>query len=255
MNIFNETILDEKNNIVVHCDTRDKAKDLLEWAHSKGKHWGSGDSYLAKNCWSEYEKETCYSLSTGYYGTRGCYDGMVIMPYEDVLVKPVDKKAFTKVTFKYVNRFKGEDQTDMNREGIDRSIDSHMNNFGVNPYIYDYERYLGLTEWDTKESKDVQGLVNRLENCFRDLHPNSYMMQRLGEFSPQRYSIYTVKVDSGKAMYFLNLEDFMNCFDFEFCENDDYGHVHLQVEKALMQNSFDMRNEGYRSGYGGYNGM
>ena len=73
---------------VVHCDTYEKAINLLKWADSIGLKWCDSDSYL-NNAWGTYKEETCYYFYKGMYYYRNYYNmyGYKIHKYEDVIVK------------------------------------------------------------------------------------------------------------------------------------------------------------------------
>lgn len=74
-----------KNNIAIHCDTREKAKTLLRAFNKMGKKWCDDDSYLKCNIYNFYRKRTCYN-NTGEYCSYDWYEslGYKIYEYEDV---------------------------------------------------------------------------------------------------------------------------------------------------------------------------
>ncbi len=55
-----------QENTVVHCDTEEKAKDLLEWADACGLRWLSGKDYSVLN-YQDHSEETCYYLNNGEF--------------------------------------------------------------------------------------------------------------------------------------------------------------------------------------------
>lgn len=63
---------------VVHCPTRELARNVLQIAASKGYEWRNGVSYLEEDNWDIYGKNTAYSLKGGIVGDlyseskRGC---------------------------------------------------------------------------------------------------------------------------------------------------------------------------------------
>ena len=77
-------------NTFVHCDTEEKAINLLKWADSIGETWcsGTGQSYLKYNNWFVHEGETCYNLYIGIYDHYGnCKEkNYKILKYEDVFI-------------------------------------------------------------------------------------------------------------------------------------------------------------------------
>jgi hypothetical protein len=84
---FKEKVL--SGGVVVRCDTEEKARIFLEWAHFKGKTWYNGVSYKHGLCYGTYENKTCYCLSVGRFssyehGFTG--SGHEHMSYEDALL-------------------------------------------------------------------------------------------------------------------------------------------------------------------------
>lgn len=61
-----------KEIVVIHCNTEEKAKQLLEAFNRLGKEWNNGDSYLEVTNWSMAEKETCYD-NKGLYSSYKIY--------------------------------------------------------------------------------------------------------------------------------------------------------------------------------------
>jgi len=64
----------------VHCDTEEKAKELLTLAHSFGWTWPSGESLIEDTNWCIRKKHTCYSFDNNktvgyarldYYKSKG----------------------------------------------------------------------------------------------------------------------------------------------------------------------------------------
>ena len=47
--------------IAIHCNTEEKANNLLKWAHSKGLTWRSGISYLDENCYDMHKLYHCFT--------------------------------------------------------------------------------------------------------------------------------------------------------------------------------------------------
>ena len=73
---------------VVHCDTKEKALELLAWADSKGLEWFTGKRYSVVDRWDAYTHNTCYCLFLGEYSDVSYYqgEGYTILKYEDVLL-------------------------------------------------------------------------------------------------------------------------------------------------------------------------
>lgn len=59
----------------IHCDTEEKANELLIVFNKLGKKWSNGESYLADNYWRFETTETCYGLD-GSSGISKWYDNV-----------------------------------------------------------------------------------------------------------------------------------------------------------------------------------
>lgn len=59
----------------IHCDTEEKANELLIVFNKLGKKWINGESYLADNYWRFETTETCYGLD-GSSGISKWYDNV-----------------------------------------------------------------------------------------------------------------------------------------------------------------------------------
>lgn len=59
----------------IHCDTEEKANELLIVFNKLGKKWVNGESYLADNYWRFETTETCYGLD-GSSGISKWYDNV-----------------------------------------------------------------------------------------------------------------------------------------------------------------------------------
>ena len=58
-----------KENTVIHCETEEEAKRILNMAHELGYKWSTGWGFTeAPNNWEVYEKATCYYIIDGFYG-------------------------------------------------------------------------------------------------------------------------------------------------------------------------------------------
>ena len=78
-----------KPKTTVHCDTQEKAYNLLEWADSVGLKWGTGVSYFRHSGWYMNNGETCYDLYNGALSRCKYYKkyNYTILKYEDVLME------------------------------------------------------------------------------------------------------------------------------------------------------------------------
>ena len=53
--------------VCMHCKTREEAEDFCNEMHKAGLTWRSGTSYLLRNHFGAYEKQTCYCFNKGTY--------------------------------------------------------------------------------------------------------------------------------------------------------------------------------------------
>jgi hypothetical protein len=76
---------------VVHCDTEEKANNLLAWAHGEGLKWRTDSSYEDENYYEHFLDQTCYNLYVGKYAEYDYYkyEGFIILKYEAVLLNSV----------------------------------------------------------------------------------------------------------------------------------------------------------------------
>ena len=74
-----------KEKLAIHCDTEEKANELLQAFHNLGKKWCDGTSYLSCNEYDDYKDETCYSNKGGYAEYEFCKDYLyIIYEFEEV---------------------------------------------------------------------------------------------------------------------------------------------------------------------------
>ncbi len=80
-----------QDKTVIHCDTKEKAKDLLEWADACGLKWCNGENYV-ENLWDDGGKYQCYDLKQGEHSRYGFYkkENYTIIAYEDVRINTGD---------------------------------------------------------------------------------------------------------------------------------------------------------------------
>lgn len=50
-------------NIVVHCDTEEKANKFLQECEKRGFKWINGDNPMCYTNWSVFESDTCYAVA------------------------------------------------------------------------------------------------------------------------------------------------------------------------------------------------
>lgn len=70
-----------KQELVIHCNTEEKAETLLSAFDKMGKKWNSGNRYTEFNNWQYNKQETVY-YNEGTYGNLRCMDSDVCMVYE-----------------------------------------------------------------------------------------------------------------------------------------------------------------------------
>lgn len=75
---------------MIHCSTKKESQALCILMDSKGYKWESGTSYLEVSYWDTYFDQTCYSPSTGTYGSlKFCLDyGYRVIPFSDIAESP-----------------------------------------------------------------------------------------------------------------------------------------------------------------------
>lgn len=91
MKFDKEKIMQE--DVIIHCDEKWKAEELLKWADKQGYVWRDGDSFLQENNWGNYKKNTCYDFNVGYYCDLSFYEnnGYKILKFEEVVIKEFDE--------------------------------------------------------------------------------------------------------------------------------------------------------------------
>jgi hypothetical protein len=80
-------------NTYIHCNTIEKAKELLSWANCIGLKWTSRASYLEYNYFHQYGRNTCYNIYSGSYFNlndinKACTSNK-IYTFEEVLNKNI----------------------------------------------------------------------------------------------------------------------------------------------------------------------
>lgn len=70
-----------EKKLAIHCDTEEKANELLKAFDKLGKKWANGISYLDVNFWDKYKEKTCYKNS-GFYGS--CDYCCTVYEFDDV---------------------------------------------------------------------------------------------------------------------------------------------------------------------------
>jgi hypothetical protein len=66
-------INDYKDDYVMHCNTEEKANVFCKYLNSVGRKWNSDCSYLEKNEWNKYKKDTCYNFNYGTFCDYNSY--------------------------------------------------------------------------------------------------------------------------------------------------------------------------------------
>lgn len=69
MKIWNRNTIDleefRKPKVVIHCDTEEKANDLLDYLNEEGVKWNSGKKLMEYNSYINYKEFTCYNYEFG----------------------------------------------------------------------------------------------------------------------------------------------------------------------------------------------
>lgn len=92
----------QKDRMVIHCDTEEKANKLMIEFNKLGKKWCTGDSYAVNdNQWNVYRTKTCYS-NKGSYADLDCYKSIndVIYEFDDIILPKHEFKVGDRVQFK-----------------------------------------------------------------------------------------------------------------------------------------------------------
>lgn len=80
-------------NYVMHCKTKDEAKDFCNYLHKHGERWGSGSSYKEYTYWDIYRSKTAYYFNNGAYGhiDSAKRDGLKILEWSDFMYNEFTK--------------------------------------------------------------------------------------------------------------------------------------------------------------------
>lgn len=68
-----DSIIAQRNNFednIINCSTPEETNQLLTYANNLGFKWKGGGSFIERNNWARYTKDTCYSIATGTFGSR-----------------------------------------------------------------------------------------------------------------------------------------------------------------------------------------
>ncbi len=82
-----------QENTVVHCDTEEKAKDLLEWADTCGLKWSSGARYSQLTYWEQHKDNgICYYFLNDIKSSLSFFKAKnsIILTPEDVRINTGD---------------------------------------------------------------------------------------------------------------------------------------------------------------------
>ena len=93
-----EEFFASEKKLVIHCDTKEKAKKLCKAVDDIGRKWCSGNSYVEYNCWYFYDKDTCYT-NNGEYCGKAYYEteGTPIYKFEEIIFEEECKMKKFKV--------------------------------------------------------------------------------------------------------------------------------------------------------------
>lgn len=107
-----EKIVKEKT--VVHCETKQQAKELLQWADAHGLRWCDGERYVGLMFWEVYTTHSGYCLFEGEYSPVEYYEdkGYTVIPFTEALkerpLTPGDKVWVSDESEEHAKRDKDE---------------------------------------------------------------------------------------------------------------------------------------------------
>ena len=79
---------ESKTNLVIHCDTEEKAMKLLKAFDKAGHRWAAGNSYIEDTAWEVYEEDTCYSNTEGFGDIVAFREyGYTVLEFEEIELK------------------------------------------------------------------------------------------------------------------------------------------------------------------------
>ena len=82
---------------VMHCKTKEEAKEFCKFLHECGRKWYSGESYDKITNFDEYKSNTIYFFNEGLYGEIGYNDDdCVILEFSNFVISDEDTKALNK---------------------------------------------------------------------------------------------------------------------------------------------------------------
>ena len=90
-------INDYKGKYVMHCKTKDEAKNFCAYLDGVGKRWRSGERYTDDTYYDRYLEDTVYEFNTNQLDDIRCSreDGYTILEWEDFM-----NNTFTKANLK-----------------------------------------------------------------------------------------------------------------------------------------------------------
>lgn len=60
---------DYKGDYAMHCKTKEEAESFCRFLYQNGREWRNEDSYLEKDRWDRYERDTVYLFNNGSFGS------------------------------------------------------------------------------------------------------------------------------------------------------------------------------------------
>ncbi|MFQ9297789.1 MAG: hypothetical protein ACLR4X_05115 [Clostridia bacterium] len=126
MKTWNRNTIDLKeykySKTVIHCDTEEKANDLLEYLDGQGIIWRVGDRLTENNYWDDYEEQTCYNCN---YENVLTYGSKYTYKHDIIEWKIVDKNQQENIERKtYLYEINGTIEVDMDIDTLnDKFID------------------------------------------------------------------------------------------------------------------------------------
>lgn len=131
---------------VFHCDTKEKANELLNKLDELGYTWANGDSYFGNNKYGLYGENSCYSPFLGTLSNIGTYiiKNFKIIDYElddDTDYKFLLEKANYRISElgRAVKRLKG---SNVNKENRIKNLESKLEEYKSIDGEIDYDQLI-----------------------------------------------------------------------------------------------------------------
>ena len=214
-------INDYKDDYVMHCNTEEKANAFCKYLYSVGRKWTSDCSYLEKNEWNKYKKDTCYNFNYGSFcGYNSYCNNYTILEFDNFDWSEKEKennmKNFTKSDLQ--NGMVVETREDRYMVVGDKII----NNYGFMA-LSSYEENLTLTEGD--DDFDIIKIYDKITsfNRMNYLEEHRLLWERKDEIETKKYIIEQEYID----------EDYKLIEDITILPNNPRGYRHSDTKHPI----------------------